>query len=226
MNNPTSDANRSGYDRWAQAYDGYVNSTVATDDLYFPPLWADVTGMKVVEIGCGTGRHTLRLVQQGNQVTAIDLSAGMLKIAREKLAGFENVRFIEADFMVDDLGLLDFDMALTALVLEHIADLEVFFGAVSHALKPGGAFYMSEIHPDRIAGGTQANFIDPENGEAVRLTSFAHSAADIEAKALATGLSLRHRADIIGGDDLVALNPDWTRHTGRAMIRMWRFEKA
>jgi malonyl-CoA O-methyltransferase len=85
---------------------------------------------------------------------------------------------------------------------------------------------MSEIHPDRIAGGTQANFIDPVNGEAVRLTSFAHTAADIEGQALAAGLSLRHQADIIGGDDLVALNADWTRHVGRAMIRMWTFEKA
>lgn len=225
MTNPISDANRTGYDRWAKVYDGYVNSTVATDDLYFPPLWAQVAKVKVLEIGCGTGRHTVRLAQQGNDVTAIDLSAGMLRVAREKLSAYDRVRFIEADFMAHNLDLAGFDIALTALVLEHIADLDPFFKAIALTLRPGGVFYMSEIHPDRIAGGTQANFIDPENGEAVRLTSFAHTATDIETEALNAGLQLQQQADIIGGDDLVALNADWARHVGRAMIRMWVFEK-
>ncbi len=225
MTNSISDANRIGYDRWARLYDGYVNSTVATDDLYFPPLWAHVTSAKVLEIGCGTGRHTVRLVQQGNDVTAIDLSAGMLKIAREKLSAYDRVRFIEADFMANNLDLIGFDVGLTALVLEHIADLDLFFKAIAMALRPGGTFYMSEIHPDRIAAGTQANFIDPENGQVVWLTSFAHAAAEIETSARGAGLRLQQQSDVIGGDDLVALNADWARHVGRAMIRMWTFEK-
>ena len=33
---------------------------------------------EVLEIGCGTGRHTRRLVEQGNSVTGLDLSEGML----------------------------------------------------------------------------------------------------------------------------------------------------
>ena len=31
-----------GYDRWAAAYDSYVNATVAIDDRAFPPLWRDL----------------------------------------------------------------------------------------------------------------------------------------------------------------------------------------
>ncbi len=221
--NPSID-NRDGYDRWAESYDGYVNSTVAMDDMAFPPLWAHLQGQCVLEVGCGTGRHTLRLVQAGNTVTGIDLSPGMLAMARKKLAGFGNVCLIEADFLTAELNLRDFDTVVTALVLEHIADLQAFFNRIAASLKPGGDFYLSEIHPDRIAGGTQANFIDGTTGEAIRLTSYAHSEDAIQAAALAAGLQLTLRRDIVGGEDLVRLNPDWTRHLGRDMLRIWRFE--
>lgn len=221
MIDPSSE-NRIGYDRWADIYDTYVNSTVAVDDLYFPMLWADVRDKDVLDIGCGTGRHTVRLARQGNRVTALDLSPGMLTKAREKLSGYD-VRLMEADIMRGDIPLGMFDVAMTALVLEHIADLHTFFRHVSAHLKPGGTFYMSEIHPDRIAAGTQANFTT-RDGQHIRLASFAHGAADIENAALAAGLQIAHQKDIFGGEDLVRLNPDWTRHLGRAMIRMWIFE--
>lgn len=217
----TSSENRAGYDRWAKLYDGYVNSTVAVDDLYFPPAYAPVRDMDVLEIGCGTGRHTVRLAGQGNRVTALDLSPGMLAVAREKLAGFDDVSLVEADFLTADVGV--FDAVVTALVLEHIADLPTFFAHVAGCLRAGGRFYMSEIHPDRIAAGTQANFVAAD-GEHVRLASFAHSEVDIQAAAHAAGLKLVFQHDVIGGEDLVALNADWTRHLGRAMIRMWVFE--
>ncbi len=220
-----SEDNRAGYDRWAQIYDDYINSTVAVDDSAFPPLWAHVHDRNVLEIGCGTGRHTRRLAAADNRVTGLDISPQMLKLAKSKLSEFPNVRLLEADFMADDLGFVDFDVVVTALVLEHIADLDVFFLRVADALKLGGSFYLSEIHPDRIKGGTQANFRDPETGEAVKLTSFAHAATDIETAALSADLSLTSITDIIGDESLVAQHEDWRRHVGKPMIRMWVFDK-
>ena len=224
MTSQTSSENRVGYDRWAQLYDGYVNSTVATDDLYFPVVYADLRDSNVLEIGCGTGRHTLRLARQDNRVSALDISPGMLAIARAKLADYPDVTFIEADIVTTVIP-GPFDAVVTALVLEHIPNLTTFFDRVALALKPGGSFYLSEIHPDRIKAGTQANFTTPD-GDHVRLASFAHTEADIQIAATFAGLSLRSHRDIIGGDDLVALNPDWTRHLGRAMLRIWTFQRA
>ena len=220
--------NRAGYNRWSQIYDEGVNSTVAVDEMHFPALYSKVSQSRVLEVGCGTGRHTLRLAQQGNEVTAIDLSPGMLAVARQKLVELDahRVKLIEADFMNADLGFTEeFDASLTALVLEHIERLDIFFGLVSRALKPGGLLFVSEIHPDRIAAGTSAFFTDANSGETVRLCSFAHPAAVIESHALAAGLHLQHRSDVVGGDDLVALHADWKRHIGRLMIRMWKFQK-
>lgn len=214
--------NRTGYDRWAESYDAYVNSTVAIDDLYFPPVYAHLTGKSVLEIGCGTGRHTVRLAAASNQVTGVDLSPGMLAIAGEKLARHA-VTLVEGDFLEMDLS--GFDAVVSALVLEHINELDGFFDGVSKALVSGGELYLSEIHPDRISGGTQANFVAAD-GEAVRLTSFAHSEADIQSAAAGAGLRLLSHTDVFGGEALVRRNPDWVRHLGRAMIRIWTFEKA
>jgi malonyl-CoA O-methyltransferase len=217
-----SSENRTGYDRWAPIYDGYVNSTVFVDDLTFPPLWTHLKGRRVLELGCGTGRHTIRLAQAGNSVTGLDLSPGMLTEARRKLASFANVTLIEGDLLSTPLA--GFDAVITALVLEHIADLDAFFAAAAVALKPGGEMYLSEIHPDRIAAGTQANFVD-DAGEAVRLTSFAHADVDIIAAAVRAGLKLMLQEDGIGDERMPAHNPRWARHVGTKMTRMWVFGK-
>jgi len=219
---PVSTANRESYDRWADLYDAYVNSTVAIDDLYFPPVYAHLSGLRVLDIGCGTGRHTIRLAKAGNRVTGIDLSPGMLAVAREKLSGLD-VALIEGDVLLAPLPDV-YDAVVTALVLEHIAEPAAFFARVAELLVPGGGFYISEIHPARIAGGTRANFVDA-NGEAVKLQSFAHSEADIRGAAEGAGLRILTHTDVYGGEALVRLNPDWKRHIGRAMIRIWTFEK-
>jgi SAM-dependent methyltransferase len=220
--NPSSE-NRQGYDRWAAIYDGTVNSTVFVDDAAFPPVWAHLKDKKVLELGCGTGRHTVRLAAAGNTVTGLDLSPGMLAAARKKLAGFANVTLIEGDLLATPLA--GFDAVVTALVLEHIADLDAFFCGVANALNPGGELFLSEIHPDRIAAGTQANFVDAQTGESVRLRSFAHAEADIIAAATRTGLCLTAHQDVIGDARLPQHHPDWSRHVGRKMVRIWRFER-
>ncbi|HVZ29582.1 MAG TPA: methyltransferase domain-containing protein [Asticcacaulis sp.] len=219
-----SSENRDGYDRWAVIYDSYVNSTVFVDDYAFPPVWAELSGRKVLEIGCGTGRHTIRLAQAGNSVTGLDLSPGMLAEARRKLAGYPNVTLIEGDLLTAQLT--GFEAVVTALVLEHIADLNAFFSQASAALVASGKLFLSEIHPDRIAGGTQANFTDAETGQNIRLKSFAHSEADIQTAATHAGLRLISHEDIVGDRRLPEHNPGWQRHIGRKMIRIWTFAKA
>jgi malonyl-CoA O-methyltransferase len=78
--------NRKAYNLWSKQYDQDVNSTITVDDAHFPQVLAEIKGWTVLEIGCGTGRHTQRLAQSGNRVVAIDPSEGMLEIARNKLA--------------------------------------------------------------------------------------------------------------------------------------------
>lgn len=74
--------NAAGYDTWSATYDTDPNSTVFADEHAFPMAWKAVRAQRVLEIGCRKGRHTEKLVAQGNHVTALDLARGMLDVAR------------------------------------------------------------------------------------------------------------------------------------------------
>ena len=55
-------------------------------------------GDRILDIGCGTGRHSLELAKDRYQITGIDLSTDQLNIAKEKAAEMNlDIRFIKAD---------------------------------------------------------------------------------------------------------------------------------
>jgi 2-polyprenyl-3-methyl-5-hydroxy-6-metoxy-1,4-benzoquinol methylase len=61
-------------------------------------------GARILDIGCGTGRHSLELARRGYKVTGIDLSGSMISKARTR-AKKEN---LEIDFQVKDARSLNF----------------------------------------------------------------------------------------------------------------------
>jgi len=218
--------NAVAYDRWSSFYDTYPNPTVAMDEAAFPALWRHLRGARVLEIGCGTGRHTRKLVAADNRVTAIDISPGMLAEARRKLAT-ASVTFIEADFAsYDGLAPGAFDAVIASLVVEHVRDLAPFFARVASVLRSGGELFLSELHPDRSARGSAAHFADKVTGEDVRRESFPHTEAQRRNAATAAGLGVEEERSVSGDQSLVALDPAWSRYLGLAMIQMWRFRKA
>jgi malonyl-CoA O-methyltransferase len=209
------------YDRWAAFYDAYPNPTVAIDELTFPALWAHLKGKQVLELGCGTGRHTTKLASAGNEVVGLDVSSGMLDVARGKLAG-TRATLIEADFMTyDEILKHGFDVVLESLVLEHVFDLEAFFKRAARALKPGGELYLSEIHPTRAKAGSLAHFKDPATGEEVQLESYAHTAATMEASGRSAGFLLVQKHDVLGSEALAQAHAPWSKYLKMSMLQHW-----
>src|SRR5207244_9106566 len=123
-NYPLGLPTREGYDRWAEVYDGERNPLIALEEPEVDRLLGEVAGLDVVDVGCGTGRHALRLAARGANVTGIDFSEGMLARAREKEAA-DPVRWLVHDLTKLPLPLPDraFDCVVCALVAEHTADL-------------------------------------------------------------------------------------------------------
>jgi 2-polyprenyl-3-methyl-5-hydroxy-6-metoxy-1,4-benzoquinol methylase len=133
---------------------------------------------------------------------------------------------LHADFLTETtLPLNHFDAVIVSLVLEHIQDLPSFFKKTAGHMKQGGKLYISEIHPERIARGSQAHFKDAASGEAVRLESFAHADAEVREAARDAGLLLLETRDIFGSVELSKLHPGWDKYLGQPMIQIWIYVK-
>lgn len=73
------------FENYAKTYDkeGVVQGTIGECDFIEKELNFDKS-LKIIDVGCGTGRHTIELTKRGYSVTGIDLSESQLKRAREK----------------------------------------------------------------------------------------------------------------------------------------------
>ena len=94
----------------------------------------------VLEIGCGTGTTALRLAPSTRQLLATDVSAGMIAIAREKLAAqsVPQLSFAVADADAPVVGQGAYDTVLAFNLLHLVSDLDHALALAVQALRPGG----------------------------------------------------------------------------------------
>ena len=111
----------------------------------------DVHGRMLLHLQCHFGIDTLSWARLGATVTGADFSPAAIRLARELAddLGFPDARFIESN-LYDLPSNLDgtFDVVYTSRgVLGWLPDVEAWARVVAHFVKPGGIFYISEIHP-------------------------------------------------------------------------------
>jgi ubiquinone/menaquinone biosynthesis C-methylase UbiE len=168
----------SAYDRWSHTYETNEN---ATRDLAARVLRRELTTLRdrdVLEIGCGTGLNTRYLAEQSRSVLAVDFSAGMLAQARANVSA-TNVRFAQQDIRLGwQLADASVDTVVCTLVLEHVEDVEHVFVEAARVLRPGGEFFVCELHPFRQLQGRQAQFTDAGTGDVVLVRAYHHDVSD------------------------------------------------
>ncbi len=112
-------------------------------------------GTRVVEIGCGTGALSAKLLANGCEVTAVDQNPAMLEQARSALASASagKIRWIEASAAeIDSLGDGVFDAVATAFCLSEMSPGERAYvlRAAARCLRPGGRLLIAdEVVPDQ-----------------------------------------------------------------------------
>jgi len=186
---------REGYDRWASVYDHDANPLPALEEPYVREAAGEVRGLDVLDLGCGTGRHTMWLAAGGARVTALDFSEGMLEKARAKAAN-EGVRFIVHD-LHSPLPLADasFDLLISGLVLEHLREVSGVCREAHRVLRQGGAAVLSAMHPAMFLRGSQARFTDRASGQVVQPGSVKHQLSDFVMAAVRAGFHLENMAE-------------------------------
>lgn len=139
------------FENYAESYDKevFTQGTVGEVDFIEKEIDYDKT-KRILDIGCGTGRHAVELAKRGYTVTGVDLSTDQLNRAMEK-AKKENV---SVDFQAADARDLPFDneFDLVIMICEGAFPLmetdemnyEILVNA-QKALKPKGMFIFTTL---------------------------------------------------------------------------------
>jgi len=111
----------------------------------------DVSGRDLLHLQCHFGIDTLSWARLGARVTGADFSAAAVELARSLAdeLGFPGARFVQADlYDLPDLLEGDFDVVYTSRgVLGWLPDIRRWAAVAAHFLRPGGTFFVNEIHP-------------------------------------------------------------------------------
>jgi SAM-dependent methyltransferase len=110
-------------------------------------------GLRVLEVGCGPGVLAERLLREGVDLTAIDVSEEQLAEARDR-----GVPAIVSDFLAFEAS--PFDALLFTRSLHHIAPLEAGIAKIRALIRPGGLVVADEFAHDEIDAVTAAWFWD------------------------------------------------------------------
>jgi SAM-dependent methyltransferase len=130
---------------WGRAPDLYGPRHAYREALLLRRLRAVMPAGHILNAGCGAGSLTLKLLDDGYDVTSVDQSALFVEHLRRRLAdrGFDRGRVQRGD--VQDLGFTDnsFDAVASGEVLEHLDDDGAAVREFARVLRPGGCVVAS-----------------------------------------------------------------------------------
>lgn len=138
------------YRRYASKYDTFVEpfiSAIRQTGIKSFPVKA---GMKVLDVGCGTGTNLVLYHQAGCLVHGIDLSPSMLEVARDKLGKHADLRVGDASEMPyrDNF----FDLVTSMLTLHEMPNMirpQVMKEMIRVMSREGGIL-LTDYHPGPI----------------------------------------------------------------------------
>jgi SAM-dependent methyltransferase/uncharacterized protein YbaR (Trm112 family) len=106
-------------------------------DYMAPHTPESFRGKRVLDAGCGSGRHAYYSASNGAEVWAVDLGSAV-EVARANNRSLDNVRVAQADIHHLPFEPESFDLVYSIGVLHHLPDPESAFRNLLRYVKPGG----------------------------------------------------------------------------------------
>ena len=139
--------------QWAESVEDWIGEDQAVRtgmlDSWVLDALGDISGRRIIDIGCGDGRFCRVLTALDAEVTGIDLTDAFVTRARASGTGRETYLVGDAEDLAD-LEDETFDLAVSYIVMVDLFDYEKSIQAAFRVLKLGGAFVVCNIHPMRM----------------------------------------------------------------------------
>jgi ubiquinone/menaquinone biosynthesis C-methylase UbiE len=218
------------YQRMREAEAG-INEAVEEPALR--ALLPDVTGTRVVDLGCGDGRLCRHLAARGAaHVLGVDPSARMLALARQRTRD-RRVHYEQAFAEDVVLSPSTVDLVVSSFALHYVADLAAVLHKVSTWLCRGGLVVASMEHPVMTAApevGRSLGVVDGYFDEGPRVTQWLtdgvikhhRTVSTIVNAVIAAGLTLERLDEPAPTLEAVRQRPDLDRHARRPSLLLVR----
>jgi ubiquinone/menaquinone biosynthesis C-methylase UbiE len=133
---------------------------------------------EVLDLGTGTGLYLGGFIADRWDGVGVDVSEGMLTVARAKLGA--SARLVQAEATALPLRRSTFDVVVAARVMSHVSDLRGALAEAARVTRTGGLLTLTDVDPahdyaaTRIAVGDQLVYIDTYKWTAQQIIAAAH----------------------------------------------------
>jgi ubiquinone/menaquinone biosynthesis C-methylase UbiE len=148
--------------RFAKVQLDSANGTTRSRDAFVEKTgWRleDLSGVRVLDAGCGMGRFSEVCIAAGAEVHAVDLSEAV-EVAAENLDGRTRGSFYQADIFRLPFAEASFDRIFSIGVLHHTPDTKQAFLRLVRLLKPGGRIAIW-VYSTRLKRFVGSEFLRP-----------------------------------------------------------------
>ncbi len=112
-------------------------------------LPADMTGMRLLDAGCGVGQLSVEAARRGAEVLGVDISPNLLDVARDRMPRdvTARVRFVAGDMLDDAHGAFDYVVAMDSLIHYRPADIAAALARLALRTRRGVVFTVAPSTP-------------------------------------------------------------------------------
>ncbi|WP_423062390.1 class I SAM-dependent methyltransferase [Candidiatus Paracoxiella cheracis] len=173
----------------------------------------DLTGLAVLDVGCGSGWYAGELLKRGAKVTAIDNCQEMLDHTRERYGDRVDIKFCDVEKSLDMFHSEQFDSIIAPLIIHYVEDWSHLFKEFSRILKKGGRISFSTHQPQmeamlaKLDSYYHKQIMQDTWSDIGKVSWYHHTLSDLFNSLICSGLMLEKVLEPLPNSELKAADP-------------------